>query len=547
MKKFKYNSMSLIAVVLFTGLSISLSSCDDEKNTVTGITPKATSITPNEHVRAGQTVTIEGSELDHVKEVRFGTLCLVAKSEFDEASDASKLILTLPAEAPDGDVYLIADDETVPNQLIGEITVVLPTITGFSPDEVTGGTEITVTGTDLDLVEEILIGTVKLTDITLNEEVNATSLTAICPKTVAGGFLKLVAKNEAEILYTSQAFENIIPIITSADPTTLSTGLIITLQGEKLGAVEKVLIGEVELTDVVANEAGTELTALCPKGVSTGLLSVITRSGIEVKTTWQIDIIADPSVTAVSNSIPGGLISITGENLLTIYSLIFADNIEVNAADFVLRTDEEIQAIVPVNAKLSNASKLELTYSGGLLTSPNFVLRTYNANNYMMFDFDKISYGWGDGNVTLVTGKNSKGAQILRTDFNGQAWFSYLAQNPAGRGDQLPSTALFIDGWSLALDVKVANVSGGLRLKFRLGDYWAYWTPEITSDWQTVVIPMVNFKDGNGDGPTSITLKEFQTISEWGLASGWADSDAAVCNLELIMDNVRFAPNHLVP
>jgi hypothetical protein len=345
-------------------VSVILSSCEkDESNTAQGITPVVNSISPAENIKAGDLVTITGSNLAHVKQIRFGARYLLEKEYFVSLSN-TQIELSLPPEAPNGEVYLIADSETAPNVSAGIITVILPAVTDISPLEITGGTKITITGTDLDLVKNVLIATVTLTDLQL---VDNTTLRATCPNTIAGGFLKLVAKNDEEVPYTAKSFAGIIPVITGATPLTVVDNRTITITGQKLLAVEKVLIGDQELTGVTA-VSNTELTATCPDGIETGVLKVITYNGETVTTDIKIEfpehycVIPDPPGTDEEFA-AGAMLQVTVENSDKL------TGVEINgsAAQYMLQGDV-LYILIPDNASGATSLKLisltgEITYT----------------------------------------------------------------------------------------------------------------------------------------------------------------------------------------
>jgi hypothetical protein len=538
MKKLKNNITSLLTATLIVAGSLFLWSCEEDEKTATGITPQATSITPNENVKAGATVTIAGTYLDHVKEVRFGTQCLVAKVDFNAASDANQIVLTLPEEAPNGEVYLIADDETVANQLAGTIKVILPVVTDIAPQEVTGGTVITITGTDLDLVAEVHIATIELTDLNL---ISNTELQATCPSNIAGGFLKLVTKADEEVQYTAKSFASIIPTITNVAPTTVSTGTVITITGTKLLAVEKVLIGGNELVEVTP-VSDTELTAKCPSGLESGELKVITYNGEEV-TYGASAITVNPAPVAeeVSNTLEKGRVVVTGTDLNLVTEIV-AGGVQITS--FAAQSATEIIFDLP-DAVNVGTTTLGLVHSGGIITTPEFEVRAFTQADYIIFDFDSKTYAdWANDLGVTVVDAGGNYYQVNETVSGG--WAFYCANNT-----DLNISGLSASNYAVAFDLKVgSSTADDINLKIRLGDFWKPWQVKETytanggtTDWVIVYLPLSEFKnqDGNGDNLTSEILNDSGKMKlgdGYGVTSGWNGGQ-----LDMQIRNIRFVPN----
>ena len=123
--------------------------------------PVINSVTPDiGALDVGTVVTIEGTMMDVVTQVRFGTI----NASFTIVSPTI-LTATVPAGATTGRIVLTVPDGTA--QSASDFRVVLPTITNFFPQkgsEIVGGTrDITLTGTGYDRVTEARLGTTPVT------------------------------------------------------------------------------------------------------------------------------------------------------------------------------------------------------------------------------------------------------------------------------------------------------------------------------------------------------------------------------------------------
>ena len=130
-----------------------------------------------ETVKAGNTITIKGADLDQIASVEF-TGATVDAADFKSQS-ATEITVTVPEKATDGEVTLVTKSGVdIP---AGSITTVVPTNLSAAPAPVKNGAEITITGKDLDLVTAISFPNADGADAKL--KVTATKVTATVPET----------------------------------------------------------------------------------------------------------------------------------------------------------------------------------------------------------------------------------------------------------------------------------------------------------------------------------------------------------------------------
>ncbi|MDE6160931.1 MAG: hypothetical protein K2F77_04665, partial [Muribaculaceae bacterium] len=111
-------------------------------------------------VKPGQELTIKGDYLNLMNEVCFSFLTdsVNVYEEAFLAHDRAEIKVIVPEEAVSGTIYL-SDAKEVPNMLESEmeLDVVLPATTPLDLTGAKGGDEVTVSGTDLDLVRLVLM------------------------------------------------------------------------------------------------------------------------------------------------------------------------------------------------------------------------------------------------------------------------------------------------------------------------------------------------------------------------------------------------------
>lgn len=272
MKRLIYQKWSMLLWGMLSLVVIVAGCKDDDENNV-GIVPHATSIAPNEGVRPGDVIVISGADLDQVKQLRFGAAYLLDSALFDPATNASQIVFAMPDNAPGGEVYMVSLSETVPNVLAGSIKMIVPVINAVSPSEVKAGTVVTITGADLNLVLNVMIGTVYLYDVSVNED--NTVLTAVCPDDITAGKLKLIQKNGNEVEYetlltTPAPIET--PVIGAVSDAFVGGKMTIT--GASLDLVTSIVFPENIVVSEFVSQTGFKIEVTVPATATTGNIKI---------------------------------------------------------------------------------------------------------------------------------------------------------------------------------------------------------------------------------------------------------------------------------
>ena len=193
-KLFKF--FMFLTIPLLTGMMVS---CDGEDEPEP-VTPVITAVSPEEGL-PGTVVTITGTDLEDVSEVRFGTM---DAEGFDPANNtATSISATVPegigAGAQTITVVGPGGEDTFLFTVLPE-EVVMPVITSFAPPSGVVGDEVTVTGTDLDLVTSAMIGEVAITDWSVAAD--GTSATFTVPEGAITGPIVLMTAAGDEVSST---------------------------------------------------------------------------------------------------------------------------------------------------------------------------------------------------------------------------------------------------------------------------------------------------------------------------------------------------------
>lgn len=252
-------------------------------------TPEVTSVTTATRFKAGEIMTITGSYLNLVDYVAFEEdvevpsveLAEEGEEAFTVSEDATQITLTLPAEAASGTIELVLRSG-VTVTATENFEVVVPSGVTVVSSSVKAGSELVLSGSDLDLVTSVSFPTVE--DGTMVDGGDFTAgtselqLTAV-PETAVDGNLLLNMANgmNVEVSYTL-----VKPIVTSYSPATVSAGASLTIIGTDLDLVESVSFGGGSA--VVPDEGGTStsLTVTVPMDSQSGTVVLTLSNGTSV-------------------------------------------------------------------------------------------------------------------------------------------------------------------------------------------------------------------------------------------------------------------------
>lgn len=246
-----------VVLVAYSGL-------ETNAGTITMVLPTVTSITPNP-VKGGGVLTIKGTNLDLVTNINFPN---VENAVNVVSKTASQITINVPVEAADGNLVLNTNSgKTVE----AAYTTVKSTITNITPTSLVAGNEITITGTNLDLVRSVTFGGGVSVSIT---PTNATSFKVTVPTTATSGAVHLNLVNNASV--TSSVSLNVTPstnpVITSM-PSSAKPGSDITLTGANLNTVEAFYVGTVKVTSYSSRTA-TSVSFTVPTSVAPGAYTI---------------------------------------------------------------------------------------------------------------------------------------------------------------------------------------------------------------------------------------------------------------------------------
>lgn len=265
-----------------------------------------------EEAKPGTNITITGEFLNWIESVTFTSDVLVEKDDFVSQSQ-TEVVITVPMEAQSGFLtFSSGGTEPMTFSSAEELTVTLPAVASLSPEAIRHTSNLTITGTDLDLITEIVF----FEDISvLAEDFISQSVTEIVvsvPATVEKGTITLKQRSPVDII-TSQELEIILPVGTSVTPTPAVPGVDnITIVGTDLDLVAQLMLpGGITVSSTgFISQSETEIVMLFPEDAKSGVVNYRTIHGYE--NTLGVAVIIP------SAGLPALLVSIYEESLTTL-------------------------------------------------------------------------------------------------------------------------------------------------------------------------------------------------------------------------------------
>lgn len=233
------------------------------------VIPTITSIT--KEARPGANITIKGDHLDWITSVTF-TKDIVDSTFVSQSF--SELVVTVPENAETG-TLVFSSGGTDPITFVSDSTVIvtLPVATGFSPNPVKHQTNLTINGTNLDLVKKLTLPGVTSAITTFISQ-SATQIVVKVPSETVNG--KVTLYPASNVPSASATNMNITyPAIADMAPNPVAIGSNLTLTGTNLDLVKSVSFQGVAtpVTSFVSQSA-TSLVVVVPVGSINGKITL---------------------------------------------------------------------------------------------------------------------------------------------------------------------------------------------------------------------------------------------------------------------------------
>lgn len=313
--------------------------------------------------KPGDELTIQGDYLNLMHGVIFEENDTVKEDDFLK-HDRYTIVVRIPEAARTGVVKLtdLADE---PSELESEeaLEVKGATVESLAPQKVKAGNSVTVKGSMLQLVENIVLQGAEVKEFTSQR---SDQIVFVLPATATDGEVMLVLKSGVEV--PAGSIETVVPTNLSAAPSPVKNGAVLTISGNDLDLVSGVAFTTAEGTAdaEISSKSEGELKVTVPDAAITGDVTLSLENGKKVTVACTVK---SATITAISpeSLMAGEKLVIRGTDLDLVASITFPTDQVVEAKNFTA-TSQAIAVTVPSGAAgtgfvltLKNGTKVENT------------------------------------------------------------------------------------------------------------------------------------------------------------------------------------------
>lgn len=247
--------------------------------------------------RPGDNITITGNYLNWIDRITFSlnkaTTTFVSQS-------MTELVVKVPEDAQTGTLILhYAGTDSADIETLDTLHVTLPKSTSFDPNPVKHGTDLTITGTDLDLVKKVIFAG-SPAPVTNFVSQSATQLVVKVDSFVTKGKVKLEAASGVQTTSDSD-LDVALPSITQMSPNPVDPESDLTITGNNLDLVTSVsFTGVADAVTTFVSQSATQLIVKVPAATLKGKITLgVLNSALLVKSTDVLSIVGssvDPYV-----------------------------------------------------------------------------------------------------------------------------------------------------------------------------------------------------------------------------------------------------------
>ncbi len=433
----------------------------------------------------GTSVVITGSNLTGATGVSFGS---TAATSFT-VNSATQITAKAPAGSGTVDVTVTTPGGTSSTSSADQFTYApKPTISGVSPKSGpdTGGTSVTITGTNLTGATLVRFGSKAAASVTVN---SATQITATTPAgtgvvnvsvTTPGGTSAVVAADQFS--YISADSPTVSAVSPNAGPTTGKT--VVTVTGTNFAADATVKFGTSAGTSVTV-DSPTQLTVTAPAHAA-ATVDVTVNTSVGTSATSSADQYtyeATPTVTGISpaggTTAGGNTVTITGSGFVSGASVEFG-----TAAGTGVTFDSSTQLTVTAPAHAAGPVHVTVTTAGGTSASSSKDLYTYAAAPTVTAISPTTGPTAGQTTVTITGSGFFSGATVK---------FGTIASSSVTISSQTQIKAVAPAAAAGTVNVTVTTPVGTSATTVK--DLYAYGSPTVTS-----------FTPASGNTGSSVTV-----------------------------------------
>lgn len=346
--------------------------------------------------------------------------------------------------------------------------------------------------------------------------------------------------------------------------TSVGTGQWVVISGKNLKGALQINFDGVKASFNDAWFSDTSAIALIPAVIAfptvpakqLNTIQYVTTHG---QTTFSFSIVPPaPTISGISNedTNPGDSVKINGFNFFFIKSVTYAG---VNITDYTGSND---------GTSISLAVPASVTQTGGIVsvtTKSGSASTLYNVSDFstgVLNNYDNVNnFSWGSGtsnSSSAYPGNNGYYGLLNGTAVpaNDDSWWNYGRSINLNAATWVPAANMSdpISDYALKfeINVKVPWTSGSINVikDYSFNTYMAIYrpwknasgatVPFTTKGWQTVVIPLTNFRTNNGTGVQPSSLSDLLGSGSGSLNMLFNnDGPTVISNYEIAIDNIR--------
>lgn len=228
--------------------------------------------------KPGTNITITGEKINWIERVTFASDVVVEKVEFMSQS-MTEMVVQVPMEAQSG-FLIFATGGTEPLTFGSEeqLEVTLPVVSSISPTSIRHTGNLTIAGTDLDLVTSVIFNPDTVTEFVSQ---SASQIVVMVPATTEDGTLTLTQASPVNIV-TSETLAVILPKVTSVSPIPAVPGEDdLTITGTDLDLIEELTFAGAGSVSSFISHTETEIVVAVPDGAGLGPIGYVSIHGYE--------------------------------------------------------------------------------------------------------------------------------------------------------------------------------------------------------------------------------------------------------------------------
>lgn len=337
--------------------------------------------------KPGKSAKISGEYLCMIEKIAFegGTVL----TEFNVSEDWKSLEFEIPATAKSGDV--VAHSYAGKEFKAGSLEMVLPTGLSVAEEIVKAGSDLTIKGSDLDIVTKLTFPGAGDAEFAYADG----AITVTVPATATEGEITLTMDNgdTATVEYAL-----VHGAVEAVAPAELKAGEKITVTGTDLDLVASVTLGGKAEEFEVVNETTLVITTSATS--VSGKIVLTQTNGETIEPETEITLSYDSLI--IVNEMPasehiGATVTLKGERFMLVENIFIGD---AKVTQYTLRSDSEVSFVMPYNSVGTYSIKFAL-YDGSEEICPQQI-EVLLEIQYITAWEGNLEITWGDGGRVLV-------------------------------------------------------------------------------------------------------------------------------------------------